>query len=65
MTTLEPFDRACLGEEGSSRLCKEMTRELSFFRCLSDSDREAVSAYFNCRPVAARTDRWNAGEACD
>jgi len=65
MTTLEPFERACLGEECSSRLCKEMKRELSFFSFLSESDLEAVSAYFNCRTVAARKDLWNAGDACD
>lgn len=65
MTTLEPFDSVCLGEECSSRLCKEMKRELGFFSFLAEGDLEAVSAYFNCRTVAARANLWKAGDSCD
>ena len=65
MTVLEPFESVCLGEECSSRLCKEMKRELSFFSFLSAADLEAVSAYFNCRTVMARTNLWNAGDPSD
>jgi len=65
MTVLEPFDSVCLGEECSSRLCKEMKRELGFFSFLSESDLDAVSAFFNCRTVTARTNLWNAGDPCD
>ena len=65
MTVLEPFESACLGEECSSRLCKEMKRELGFFSFLSAGDLEDVSAYFNCRTVKARTNLWDAGDDCD
>ena len=65
MTVLEPFESVCLGEECSSRLCKEMKRELSFFSFLSAADLDAVSAYFNCRTVMARTNLWNAGDPSD
>ena len=65
MTVLEPFNSVCLGEECSSRLCKKMKRELGFFSFLSEGDLEAVSVYFNCRTVAARTNIWNAGDSSD
>ncbi len=65
MTTLGPFDSLCLGEECSSRLCKEMKRELGFFSFLSEADLEAVSAYFNCRTVASRNNLWKSGDSCD
>jgi CRP/FNR family cyclic AMP-dependent transcriptional regulator len=65
MTTMEPFESACLGEECSSRLCKQMKRELGFFSFLSEADLDDVSGFFNCRSVTARTDLWNAGDPCD
>ena len=65
MTSLQPFDSACLGEGCSSRLCKQMKRELGFFSFLSEGDLDDVSAFFNCRAVAARTNLWKAGDSCD
>ena len=65
MTALEPFAHACLGEECSSRLCKEMKRELAFFSFLANGDFIDVSSYFNCLRVQAKTTLWNAGDPCD
>ena len=65
MTVLEPFESVCLGEECSSRLCKEMKRELGIFSFLSTGDLEDVSAFFNCRTVTARSNLWNAGDPSD
>ena len=65
MTVLEPFESVCLGEECSSRLCKQMKRELGFFSFLSEDDLDDVSPFFNCRTVTAKTNLWNAGDSCD
>lgn len=65
MTVLEPFESVCLGEECSSRLCKQMKRELGFFSFLSEGDLGDVSVFFNCRTVTARTNLWDAGDSCD
>src|SRR6056297_1707183 len=45
--------------------CMRMTRELSFFRFLSDEELQAMGNYFTCRRVEAGTVLWKEGDPCN
>ena len=45
--------------------CVRMTRELSFFRFLSDEELQAMGNYFTCRRVEAGTVLWEEGDPCN
>lgn len=62
MSTLQPFDSACRGENCSQQLCRKMKRELGFFSFLSEADLEEVSPFFNCRMVKAGARVWTSGD---
>lgn len=44
--------------------CVRMTRELSFFRFLSDQELQDMGDYFTCRRVEAGTLLWEEGDPC-
>lgn len=45
--------------------CERMTRELSFFRFLSNQELADIADYFTCRHAPAGTVLWREGDACD
>jgi CRP/FNR family cyclic AMP-dependent transcriptional regulator len=65
MSTLQPIEDTCQGENCSERLCLKMKRELGFFSFLSETDLEEVSPYFNCRMVKPGQCVWESGDPCD
>lgn len=65
MNTAQPFESACLHEDCSRQLCRQMKQELCFFSFLSEGEIEEVSPYFNCRAVKAGENLWSSGEPCD
>jgi CRP/FNR family cyclic AMP-dependent transcriptional regulator len=65
MTTLQPLESSCFGENCSEHLCQKMKQELGFFSFLSDTDLEKVSPFFNCRMVKAGLNVWASGDPCD
>lgn len=49
----------------SSEACARMTRELSFFRFLSDRELADIADFFTCRHAKAGTVLWRKGDPCE